>query len=137
MSMAGVARSGQSGYTGYDRDDTVTMANRLSAGGVCLMGNVALYGTILLFVSSCGTSVLTDPLTSDPVRLDLTQQLRDSCRDTQWATDGAIRGLLALEEGNRLNRFSFENGLASLLDQCNTDRCFDCRVAILEQVYGK
>ena len=113
------------------------------------MNKVALYGTILLFVSSCGTSALTDPLASDPVRLDVTdplasdpvrldvtQQLRDGCRDTQWATDGAIRGLLALEEGNRLNGFSFDHMLASFLDQCNTDRCFDCRVPVLEQVYG-
>jgi hypothetical protein len=27
--------------------------------------------------------------------------------------------------------------LASLLDQCITDACYDCRVAILEHVYGR
>lgn len=92
------------------------------------------WASLLVVLAGC---VPLEPVASSPNRLAVTDRLRTACADSFWSGDGVIFAILAQEEVNRTNGVTFNEQVATLGGSCSTESCFQCRIEILDQIYGR
>ena len=68
-------------------------------------------------------------------RLDVTPALQESCAGVAGG-DPLIEAAIHVVEEERLDGFSYNDGVAAILDSCTFADCITCGVAVVNQVYG-